>query len=90
FGTAKGFNEYSASITGIRRFWLRPLVPLADLPGLDSRPGDRSWTPPSDLDGPGAAGLLAGSELRDRLAVWVGELHREVSRPPAGEEPADG
>jgi CRISPR/Cas system CSM-associated protein Csm3 (group 7 of RAMP superfamily) len=85
FGTAKGFNEYTARITGIDRYWLRPPAAFAGLAGLDSRPGEKTWAPSSPLDSPATAGALAGDDLGERLTSWILELHRQLS--PGAEEP---
>ncbi len=86
FGTAKGLNEYAARITGVHRFWLRPPAPLA---GLEARPGSARWAPSQPLDGPAAAGELAGPELRECFTTWVRELHQELAAG-AGAARAEG
>jgi CRISPR/Cas system CSM-associated protein Csm3 (group 7 of RAMP superfamily) len=90
FGTAKGFNEYSARITAIDRFWLRPPAPLDGELGLDAAAGTVRWRPPGgeDLNDPQAAAERAGPFLRERLEAWVDDLHRELARRRTGPAPA--
>jgi len=91
FGTAKGFGEYRATITGADRYWLHP-PPLLAGAGLDPGPGTRRYRPPASqpLDDPSATALAAGP-LGPRLAEWVAALHRRIGdhapATPEGDTP---
>lgn len=92
FGPAKGFNEYTAAVTAVDRFWLHPPEPLAGEPELAAPAGPVCWCPPAGrpLASPAAAAELAGELLGKRLRGWVAALHRHeaerVARRAEGTE----
>jgi CRISPR/Cas system CSM-associated protein Csm3 (group 7 of RAMP superfamily) len=90
FGTAKGFNESSARITAVDRFWLQPPAPLAGDLGLAAAAGTVRWRPPGaeGVDDPQAAAETAGATLRERLETWVEDLHGELAKRRSGQAPA--
>lgn len=78
YGTARGFNEHLARVTGVDRFWIEPPGALAGGdPPFDSGAGSRSFraAPDRPLDSPAAVERAAGDALAARFGSWVASLH---------------
>jgi CRISPR/Cas system CSM-associated protein Csm3 (group 7 of RAMP superfamily) len=83
FGTARGFNEYQARITGGEAFWLHlPDLLMGGL-GLPANPGNHRWRPGEEIASPAAAARVAGEALARLIERWVEALHQRLAKPAA-------
>ncbi|MGH9361587.1 MAG: hypothetical protein ACRD2T_06690, partial [Thermoanaerobaculia bacterium] len=84
FGTARGFNEYRARITGLDAFWLQVPDLLAGL-GLPDEPGMHRWRPAAEralsslAAVTDAADSAGGGTMARRLEAWVEKLHGKIA-----------
>jgi CRISPR/Cas system CSM-associated protein Csm3 (group 7 of RAMP superfamily) len=81
FGTARGFNEYRARITGAEAFWLHEPEALAGLAASESLPGRRRWQPAGgqDLATPAGLAAAAGEPFARCVESWVAALHLRMA-----------
>lgn len=82
FGTAKGLNEYRATITSAHRFWIRPPALLAAKDRAEEDgPGMVSWIsdPGAAMDRPSALVQLGDPRLAQGLRACVEALHEQIA-----------